>query len=168
MAVVPKLSVMSWLTSVIGLAGALIGASIAWVSDRLRWRREQAAKLLELRRSAYADYLAALHATSEGLRDAAEASAPQPADIRAAFRAGNLYAAREQVELLAPPSVAQSAKRAFRQLRALRDLITTGASQDGQAYRQMLAEYQITLDGLRHRMREDLGMASGRELQPRT
>src|SRR6185369_4236117 len=148
---------MSWLASVIALAGALIGASIAWVSERSRWRREADLKHLDLRRTAYAEYLAALHSTSEGLRDAAEAGVPQPPGVRAAFRAGNLYAAREQVELLAPLVVAQTAKRAFRQLRTLRDLVTAGASQEAQAYRQVLAEYQVTLDQLCHRMREDLG-----------
>lgn len=163
---------MSWLTPVLALVGALVGASIAWVSDRSRWRREQNAKHLELRRTAYAEYLAALHATSEGLRDAAEAGGPEsarPSDIRASFRAGNLYAAREQVELLAPMKVAQLAKQAFRQLRALRDLVTAGELQGTQPYREVLAAYQRTLDCLRQCMRDDLGtVAAGREIEAGT
>ena len=156
--------VVNWLTAVLALVGPLVGASITLLVDRTRGKRDQRHHLLELRRSAYVEYLAALHATSEGIREVPDAdghseSSRLPA-ARAAFRGGDLYAAREQVGLLAPAPVVRGAKDTFKCLRTLRDLVGAGQTQETHQYREVLGSYQLALEWLRRVMRDDLGTAS--------
>jgi hypothetical protein len=152
---------VTWITPVVGLLGTFLGAFITWWTERRRWRREQEAKRIELRRSAYGDYLAALHAASEGIREVSERSEvaeSRKVAAREAFRAGNIYAVREQVELLAPGGVVKAAKLAFRQLRQLRDLAGAEKERKSRHYNTELVEYGVVLERLRNSMREDLGM----------
>jgi hypothetical protein len=160
---------VNWITPIVALVGTFLGAVITWWTERRRWRREQEAKRIELRRVVYGDYLAALHTASEGLRDVSEAADTEPAEARAAFRAGNIYATREQVGLLAPAEVVKVAKLAFRQLRELRDLASADAPRKTRHYDAVLVEYGATLDRLRECMREDLGIRpAGRKLEAGT
>ncbi|VVJ23361.1 Uncharacterised protein [Amycolatopsis camponoti] len=152
---------MSWITPIVGLLGTFLGAFITWWTERRRWRREQHAKRVELRRVIYGDYLAALHAASEGIREVSETDEAAESRLvasREAFRVGKIYAVREQVELLAPDEVVKVAKLAFRQLRALRDLAGAEEPRKSRHYNPVLVEYGVILERLRNRMREDLDM----------
>jgi hypothetical protein len=155
---------VNWLTALLTLAGTIVGASITLTAERLRWRRDQRERRIEARREAYAGYLAALHATSEGIRDVSlgqhDDAVSRSSAARAAFRSANLNAAREQIVLLAAAAIVRAADKTFTSLRALRDVVGHGGTLDTPDYRQHLDGYQQALKALRNVMRDDLGAPS--------
>jgi hypothetical protein len=59
---------VNWSPALLTLLGTIVGASVTLLADRVRWRRDQHQRRHDARRDAYATYLAALHATSDGIR----------------------------------------------------------------------------------------------------
>jgi hypothetical protein len=152
---------MDWSSALSALLGTLLGASITLWADRVRWRRDQDQRRHEVRRDAYAAYLAALHAGSEGIRavslgDYSTATSRQSAS-REAFQAAKLRPTREQLVLLAPEPVVRVSDEAFRALRELRDLVGDGHTLDAEDYQVILQQYQSALATLRNLLRVDLG-----------
>ena len=138
---------MNWSPALLTLLGTIVGASVALLADRVRWRRDQHQRRHDARRDAYATYLAALHATSDGIRAVSlgeyvpETSRPSAA--RAAFRSANLNAIREQLVLLAPALIVRAADETFKGLRQLRDLVSQGHDLESPEYQQVLNRYQL-------------------------
>jgi len=152
---------VSWSTALLTLLGTIVGASVTLLADGVRWRRDQHQRSYAMRRDAYADYLSALHGTSENIR--AVSLGEHAPDVSrtlaamAAFRSANLNAAREQLVLLAPAPVVHAADDTFRALRELRNLLTQGSDLSTPDYKQVLTRYQLSLKTLRNVMRGDLG-----------
>ena len=94
---------VNWSTALPTLLGTIVGASVTLLADRVRWRRDQHQRRHDARRDAYATYLAALHATSDGIRAVSlgehTPETPKPSAARAVFRSANLNATREQLVL---------------------------------------------------------------------
>jgi hypothetical protein len=151
---------VNW-AALLALLGTVVGASLTLLADRVRWRRDQAQHRYEVRRDAYAVYLTALHAASEGVRAVSlgehPPEAPRPSAARTAFRSANLSGSREQLVLLAPAPIVGAADETFRSLRELRDLVGQGGGLESPGYQQMLTRYQLALKRLRNAMRADLG-----------
>jgi hypothetical protein len=152
---------VNWSTALPTLLGTIVGASVTLLADRVRWRRDQHERRHDTRRDAYATYLAALHATSEGIRAVSlgehTPETPRPSAARAAFRSAHLNATREQLVLLAPAAIVRVADETFKGLRKLRDLVGQGHDLESPDYQQVLNRYQLVLKTLRNSMREDLG-----------
>jgi hypothetical protein len=152
---------VNWSTALPTLLGTIVGASVTLLADRVRWRRDHHQRRHDTRRDAYATYLAALHATSEGIRAVSlgehTPETPRPSAARAAFRSANLNATREQLVLLAPAAIVRAADETFKGLRKLRDLAGQGHDLESPDYQQVLNRYQLVLKTLRNSMREDLG-----------
>jgi hypothetical protein len=155
---------VDWWTVIPALGGTVVGASVTLLADRVRWRRDQHQRGHDARRDAYAAYLAALHATSEGLRAVSlgehSVEVPRAAAARAAFRTTNLNALRELLVLLAPAPIVLRAGETFRELRNLRDVVAGSQDLDPPDYQPVLMRYQLALKRLRNSMREDLGTPS--------
>lgn len=62
---------MDWSTLASTIVGAIIGIGATTLADRSRWKREQVAGQNQVRRQAYAAYLAALVGAHEAMRTAA-------------------------------------------------------------------------------------------------
>lgn len=161
---------MSWWAAVSALAGTIIGVSATLLADGVRWQRDQRQRRHDARRDAYAAYLAALHATSEGLRAVSLGEHPtevsRPSAARAAFRSTSLNAVRELLVLQAPTPIVLAAAETFRQLRDLRDVVARSRDLDPADYEQVLNRYQVALARLRNVMRADLGVPPLDPAQP--
>ena len=111
---------MNWSTALPTLLGTIVGASVTLLADRVRWRRDQHQRRHDARRDAYATYLAALHATSDGIRPVSfgehTPQTPKPSAARTVFRSANLDATREQLVLLAPAPIVRSGRRSVRRI----------------------------------------------------
>lgn len=152
---------MSWAAPLLALLGTIVGASLTLFADRIRWRRDHDHRRLELLRSAYGTYLAALHTTSQEIRDVTltehTAAASKSSAAQIAFRSSALNACREQLALLAPKPTLTAGDDAYEALRELRDVVGGGGGVDHPDYQRTLARYQAALNALRAAMRADLG-----------
>ena len=151
---------MQW-SSLAGTAlGALIGVSATLFADRLRWRLGRQDMDKATKRQTYADYLAALSNTRNELRGAARDESVVLADRarRAveAFKAGEAYELRYQVELIAPGAVIDASDKAFRALRKLRDLVEAGALHTEKLYISQRDLWETEFAELRRQMKDDL------------
>lgn len=153
---------MDWSTLVSTVAGAGIGIGATLLADRSRWKREQAAGNSQLRRQAYAAYLAALIGAHERMRIAAAgehaAAGRREAAIEEAFRSADPYVRRYEMALIAPPEVIDPAVQAFRRVRHIRDLLISGVSASSAEYRQAQRDYYASIEAASDAMRVELGV----------
>jgi hypothetical protein len=144
------------------VVGAVIGIGATTLADRSRWKREQTTSHNQLRRQAYAAYLAALVRAHEATRTAAtgeHASADHKrAAIEEAFRSADPYVHRYEMALIAPPDVIEPAVQAFRRVRGIRDLLIDGITAESVEYRIAQREYYASIDAANDAMRTDLDM----------
>jgi hypothetical protein len=150
--------------------GAVIGLSSALVGDRIRWRREQGDRGLDLRREVYVGYLNALHEANQGMRAVSLGDFPSETTrdhaARAAFRGAGVNQAQEHLVLIASEPVIQAAVAASTALRKLRDLIRAGQDSTSADYQDQLETYGDRLHDLRNAIRHDLGVEALRTPVP--
>ena len=144
--------------------GAVIGLGSALVGDRIRWRREQDAHGLAVRREVYVGYLTALHNASQAMRAVSTGDFPPDTTrdhaARAAFRSAGVNQAQEHLVVVAPEPVIQAAVETSAALRKLRDRIRRD---EGHTYVDHPSEFQIFGDrvhDLRNAIRRDLGVSA--------
>ncbi|WP_406634257.1 hypothetical protein [Amycolatopsis sp. WGS_07] len=154
---------MIWLAPLFTLLGTALGAGATLLADRIRWRRETSRQDQRARRDSYVVFLTAVQDANAGVRSAlAGDHAPdesRSSAARSAFRGAGLFAAREQLALMAPDAVVAAADQALRQARQLRDLVIAGRRIDDAGYLRALDRFQAALDAVRSAMRTDLGTA---------
>ncbi|MFI9718479.1 hypothetical protein ACIHFE_02335 [Streptomyces sp. NPDC052396] len=150
---------MDWGTLVGTGFGAVVGVGSTLLSDRVRWRRDHAARQQDVKRQLYGEYLAALTRTRTDLKEVVRttASAGEERARRAgdAYRDGGAYELRYQMAIIAPGRVVDPSETALRLLRDVRDHIRDGADQarlDSEFGRLTAAVKE-----LRDAMRADLG-----------
>ena len=148
--------------AVLGTAlGAVIGIGSAFVSDRVRWKREQQRDRAGVRRELYASYIAALTETHESMRAASGRdglTAAQRADaVRDVFHDGGLYQLRYQIGVIADQQVLDAAEAAFQQMRDIRDTFAHGGRIGDPQYQEQRTAWGGVLRTLQLAMREELG-----------
>jgi hypothetical protein len=148
--------------AVLGTAlGAVIGIGSAFLSDRVRWRREQDRDRAGVRRELYASYIAALTETHESMRAVSGrdglAGAERRDAVRAVFHDGGLYQLRYQIGVIADQQVLDAAEAAFQQVRDIRDAFAAGARIGDAQYQSLRTDWGALLRTLQHAMREELG-----------
>lgn len=157
-----SLQAVEWSTLASTIVGAIIGIAATTLADRSRWKREQAAGRDQLRRQAYAAYLAALIGAHEAIRTAAlgehSSAGSREAAIQEAFRSADPYVRRYEMALLAPPEVIDPAVQAFRRVRGIRDLLVSGITADSAEYRKAQRDYYASIEAASDAMRNDLGI----------
>lgn len=153
---------MDWSTLASTLVGAVIGIGATQLADRSRWKREQSAGHNQLRRQAYAAYLAALIRAHEIMRIAAlgehDSAERREAAIQEAFRSADAYVRRYEMALIAPREVIEPAVQVFRRVRGIRDLLISGVSADSAEYREAQRDYYASIEAASDAMRLDLGI----------
>jgi hypothetical protein len=154
---------VDWPTLASTIVGAAIGIAATTLADRSRWKREQTAGHAQLRRQAYATYLAALIRAHEAMRAAAlgeySSAELKEAAIQEAFRSADPYVRRYEMALLAPPDVIEPAVQAFRRVRGIRDLLVSGVTADFIQYRKTQRDYYASIEAVSDAMRADLGIS---------
>ncbi|MFE1382419.1 hypothetical protein ACFW6S_26110 [Streptomyces sp. NPDC058740] len=154
---------MDWTPLLSTLTGAVIGIAATLIADRSRWRREEARRVLEVRREVYTEYVSALKAAGEEIRAVAlgdhRSEAVRDAAVREAVRGTGVYTAGERLWLVAPPRVVEAGNEAFHCLRALRDAYARGAAVGSADDAPLIERRRRAMARMRRVMREDLGIA---------
>ncbi|GAA3020705.1 hypothetical protein [Streptomyces fulvorobeus] len=151
---------MDWLAPVNTLIGAAIGVGSTLLADRFRWRRDRAALNQDTRRQAYAAFMGALSDAYTRLHEIAHGARPAEEARTAAhevFVTSNLYPLRYELALIAPWEVMDSANHAFWKVRALRDLVATGATTQDPDLGRHIRGYLAATEEAQVAMRRDLG-----------
>lgn len=128
----------------------------------LAYEREDKVRLYQERRTAYVNYLKALHDTSEAIRETALSSLADDAGRRQAtansFRNSGILAAREEITLLATLELAVAARKSFLCVGVFRDLVARGEALDSPAVTANWKDHRAALSSLRAEMRKSLGI----------
>jgi hypothetical protein len=128
----------------------------------LAMEREDRVRLYQERRSAYVNYLRALHDASEAIREIALQG--QPLGVRGkqaganTIRSSGLLAAREEVNLVATLDLAIAAQRSFRCVVSFMDLVLDGGDLESPERQANLKAHREALGSLRAEMRKSLGI----------
>lgn len=148
----------------IPLASTGFGAAIALggtvMADLLRRRDERGRDGLSLRRQSYLDFILALGAALQNLRDVARSDATGEARRAAgtdAMSSANLYPARERFLMSAPPHIVRAAEAAFQALIVVRDAVRAGVVLHTSAYHDAYHPYAEKVWLLRLAIRRDVG-----------
>jgi hypothetical protein len=124
--------------------------------------REDRFRIVDERRSTFIQYLKSLHDGTEGIRavvlDRDASVEGRITAVGAAFRNAGIYAAREELVLVATAELAEAARTAFYRARDLRELAASGISAEHADYQAGLVAYRASLSELRAEMRRDLGI----------
>ena len=152
---------MDWLAPVSTIARVIVGVGATALADRSRWKHDQGREQAQLRRESYSRYLASHIQAHEAMR-AAATSAHSPtgsrrAAIAEAFRSADPYVHRFGLSLLAPAAVVTLAAAAFRRVREIRDLLTSGAQVESAEYRAAQRAYYDAIKAMSDAMRKGLG-----------
>ncbi|MFF5896279.1 hypothetical protein ACFY8O_10205 [Streptomyces argenteolus] len=131
---------MEWTALVATVVGAVIGVGTTLVTERVNWRRNADEQDRETLRTTAAQFLEALTEARDTISDASR-SEHLPVDeraqhARAAFLTHGVHAKQYQLELLAPPEVAECARDAAHQLVLYRDAVAAGHLRDDAACTQ--------------------------------
>ncbi|MFD5430420.1 hypothetical protein, partial [Streptomyces sp. NPDC127084] len=106
----------------------MLGIGATLLVDRVRYRREQASRVQDVRRDLYTRYLTALTESSSSLRLIILRETDPDVRYQAtldAFRDSSVLTRRYEINLQAPPAVREKSDRAYRLLRRWRDLLET-------------------------------------------
>lgn len=154
---------MEWISLIATALGAAIAFSGGLLSDGMKSRRERTRSRLDAEHRIIVDFVLAVNDALAVLRSVAaqsiEASQLQVAPREAVWHS-ELYAAREQMLISAPPRVAFAAEGVFRSVTAVRDAVSSGAKLDSPPYRRAINEFGQSIWHLRQATREDFGIAA--------
>lgn len=142
--------------------GAVIAFGGTAIAEGLRRRGDRDRDVLAVRRQAYLDFLLALGAGLQALREAA-ASPTVGEDRREVADQGltgaGVYEARERFLMAASPAVVRAGEKAFDHLIEVRDAVRVGARKGSAEFHHPYHPYSEAMWRLRVAIREDLGSA---------
>jgi hypothetical protein len=140
--------------------GAVIALGGTVMADHLRRRDEHDRDGLSLRRQSYLDFILALGAALQNLRDVArtEVEGEQRRAAGAdALSAAGVYAARERFLMSAPAHIVRAAEAAFQALVVVRDAVRRGVMLNTREYHDVYHPYAEKVWLLRLAVRQDVG-----------
>ncbi|MEU0929954.1 hypothetical protein [Streptomyces malaysiensis] len=150
---------MEWATLASVAAGAVIATASGAFFDRHRWRRDQRAHLMGVRRTLYSEYLTCLSKARNAFRllarDRDLGALERERSARECF--APCYELRYQMTITASAPVVEASEETFRRLRGMRGLAAAGVLADDDAYSGGRGAYEAALSGLRLAMRAELG-----------
>jgi hypothetical protein len=119
--------IVDWIAPVSTLIGGLLGVGSTLVVDRTRWRRDQHQQLTEARRVAYVRFVTAAIETEGALHHLAATTtgALDQSSAMEVWREHKLALCREELRLIAPPTIVDAAQRVHDRLVDLRNALTT-------------------------------------------
>jgi len=137
--------VVDWVPVVTTVLGAIIGVGSTLLVDRFRSGQERDRQWEEMKRESYVQFLVAAHHTQQALCMVTEGASEISKAIHArdAFRVNGIYAACEQVMIVAPDNVRVVANEVFELLREFRDRVDE--------YDHDVPEHKVALDGYKQR-----------------
>ncbi|MFD4554309.1 hypothetical protein ACFWP5_08265 [Streptomyces sp. NPDC058469] len=151
---------MDWGTLAGTALGAILGVGTTLLAERSRWRRENTARERAVKQRLYAEYLGALSLTTHRLRDlkrntglTREERIRQAGEILGSTDA---YQLRYQMLIIAPEPLGDTANRAFRTVRDLRDRFDGPDVSADPEWSSTMAAVGQALNSLRTAMRSDL------------
>ncbi|MYR57816.1 hypothetical protein GTY54_16785 [Streptomyces sp. SID625] len=124
---------MQWSTIAATAVGTVLGVIATLAADHVRWRRDRAEHDRETLRTACTEYLSALSRA----RDAFSRTAPSPDRVgkgHIAIGEHGVYAAQQQLELVARRRLADSAGRATLGVLDFHDAVAAGHAPDSPEY----------------------------------
>ncbi|MBY8887344.1 hypothetical protein K7472_21235 [Streptomyces sp. PTM05] len=124
---------MQWSTITATAVGAVLGVMATLVAEHVRRRHERADQDRETLLSAFTDYLAALARA----RTAFSKAQPAPEDVgrgHVAISEHGVYAAHQQLELVAPQLLVEKAGRATLSVLDFHDVVVAGHTSGSREY----------------------------------
>ena len=148
------------------LVTTALGAAIAFggtaVAEGLRRRGDHGRDVLAVRRQAYLEFLLALGAGLQGLREVAATATTGEQRVDASDRAltdAGVYVARERFLMVASPAVVRAGEATFDGLIDVRDAVRAGARKSSPEFHVPYHPYSRAMWLLRGSIRADLGSA---------
>lgn len=142
------------------MVGAVIGVGSTLATDRVRWRRDTGERDRETLRTVSALFLEALTEARDAISDASRSGHLSPDEraelARASTLAHGVHAKQYQLELLATPEVARSARDTAYQLLLYRDTVVAGHLRDDPECAQARRDFREARQKLMAAMRASL------------
>ncbi|MFI2236898.1 hypothetical protein [Streptomyces chrestomyceticus] len=146
---------MQWTTLTATAAGTVLGVMATLAADHVRRRYDRSERDRDTLRTALLEYLTALSRA----KDAFSRSEPAPERVgkgHIAISEHGVYAAQHQLELVAPPSLLDKARRATLSVLDFHDVVASDRTPDsgeyvhawrvaGQARAALIEEMRVTL-----------------------
>ena len=151
---------MEWAPVIATAVGAVVGLGSALVIEASRIRRQDRLSRVTSRADAYVDFLAVVARCHDAIRETAFAEvSPADADsaIRRTFQASGIYASYYRVGIVAPAAVVAAVHSSFLELRALRDVLISGAGTESPEFLASLQSCANSIRALIAAIRVDLG-----------
>lgn len=124
---------MQWSAIVATAVGTVLGVVSTLVADRIRWRRDTSERDRDALRSAFMEYLSAL-AQARDAFSRAEPSLERIGKGHVAIGEHGVYAAQQQLELVAQRPVVELAGRATLSVLDFYDAVVAGHDPDSMEY----------------------------------
>ncbi|MFD8676879.1 hypothetical protein ACFV1A_27845 [Streptomyces seoulensis] len=124
---------MQWSTLGATAVGTALGVLATLLTDQTRWRRDRSDRERDVLRTAFAGYLAALSAA----RDAFSQAEPSPERVgkgHVAIGEHGVYAAQQQLELVAHQALTDAAARATLAVLDFHDAVVAGHTPNSREY----------------------------------
>ncbi|MFJ5865547.1 hypothetical protein ACIQEY_14170 [Streptomyces parvus] len=151
---------MEWTALAATVVGAVIGVGSTLVTDRVSWRRDTRERDRETLRTVAAQFLEALTEARDAISDASRSEHLPVAERAQLARAGTsaqgVHAKQYQLELLATPEVAESARDASYRLLLYRDAVVAGHLRDDPECTQARRAFREARQKLMTAMRSSL------------
>ncbi|PVC86835.1 hypothetical protein [Streptomyces sp. CS131] len=151
---------MEWTALAATVLGAVIGVGSTLVTDRVSWRRDTRERDRETLRTVAAQFLEALTEARDAISDASRSEHLPVAEraqlARASTSAQGVHAKQYQLELLAAPEVAESARDASYRLLLYRDAVVAGHLRDDSECTQARRAFREARQKLMTDMRSSL------------
>ncbi|MEV6419983.1 hypothetical protein [Streptomyces sp. NPDC051662] len=124
---------MQWATLVATAVGTVLGVLATLVADHVRWRRDRSERDRDTLRNAFTEYLTCLLAARDAF-SRAEASPEHVGKGHVAIGEHGVYAAQQNLELVAHQTLVDKAGRATLSVLDFHDAVVAGKASDSQEY----------------------------------
>ncbi|WP_394431666.1 hypothetical protein [Streptomyces sp. SGAir0957] len=146
---------MQWSTLAATGVGTVLGVLATLIADHVRWRRDRSERDRDTLRAAFTEYLTSLSTA----KDAFSRAAPAPERIgqgHVAIGEHGVYAAQQQLELVAQPTLVTKAGRATLAVLDFHDAVVAGHAANSLAYVRAWRSARQTRATLIEEMRKTL------------
>jgi hypothetical protein len=124
---------MQWSTLVATAVGTVLGVLATLVADHVRWRRDRSERDRDTLRTAFTEYLTTLSAAKDAF-SRAEASPERVGKGHVAIGEHGVYAAQQQLELVAQRTLVDKAGRATLSVLDFHDAVVAGHATNSREY----------------------------------